>query len=152
MVEQTRDLAGVRVMLSRAAMITDGLEWPQACYLMAYFGVEPVGVVGIEPQLLAALIRSLLVLERLRGRGIGRALINAARRAAHARGARDLYAFSTEAGEFFKRLGFEPVPVARLIAALEGVPQVEYYKSRPAELAREAAWRLDISRDGVIDR
>lgn len=151
-VEQTRDLAGVRAMLSRAAMITDGLEWPPACYLVAYLGLEPAGVVGVEPWLQAALIRSLLVVESLRRKGIGRALMNAARRAAQARGALELYAFSTEAGGFFTHFGFEPVPVPRLVAALEGVPQVEYYKSRPAELAGEAAWRLDISRYGSIDR
>jgi hypothetical protein len=32
------------------------------------------------------------------------------------------------------------------------VPQVEYYRARPEQLAREVAYHLDISSDGVIER
>jgi GNAT superfamily N-acetyltransferase len=151
-IEQTRDLAQVREMLSRAGMITDGIEWPAACYLLAYFGVQPAGVIGVEPKIDAALIRSLYVVESMRKRGIGSALVAAARKAAHTRGARHLYLFSTEAGDFFAALGFQPASISDLTRALPGIPQVEYYRARPDELAREIAYQLDISRDGVIDR
>lgn len=151
-IEQTRDLAQVREMLSRAGMITDGIEWPAACYLLAYFGVQPAGVIGVEPKIDAALIRSLYVVESMRKRGIGSALVAAARKAAHTRGARHLYLFSTEAGDFFVALGFQPASISDLTGALPGIPQVEYYRARPDELAREIAYQLDISRDGVIDR
>ncbi len=151
-VEQTRDLARVREMLARAGMMTDGIEWPAACYLVAYVGDEAVGVIGVESKIDAALIRSLYVNESHRGRGIGGALIAAARKAAHTRGARHLYLFSTDAGEFFVRHGFIPASVADVVAAIPGVPQVEYYRARPDELAREVAYRLDISGDGVIER
>ncbi len=139
-------------MLSGAGMIADGVEWPAACYLLAFFGDEVVGVIGVEPRLDAALIRSLYVLEAMRTRGIGAALVAAARKAAHTRGARHLYLFSTGTGEFFTRLGFEPVAVADLVAALRGVPQVEYYRARADELARETAFHLDISNDGIVLR
>jgi GNAT superfamily N-acetyltransferase len=151
-IEQTRDLAAVRTMLTRAGVITDGIEWPPACYIAAYVGDEQVGVIGIEPMIDAALIRSLYVAESARRRGIGAALLAAARKAAHTRGARSLYLFSTEAGRFFQRQGFVEVPVAQLVSALDGVPQVEFYKARPDQLAREVAWFLDISQDGVIVR
>lgn len=151
-IEQTRDFARVRAMLSAAGMMSGGVEWPPACYLFAYLGNEPVGVAGIEPKLDAALIRSLYVADAMRGRGIGAGLFAAARKAAHTRGARSLYLFSTGAGDFFKRFGFVEVPAAQLVSALGGTPQVEYYKARPEELAREVAWYLDISRDGVIVR
>jgi len=151
-IEQTRDLEVVRAMLSAAGTVTDGLEWPPACYLVAYFGTEPVGVIGVEPSLDAALIRSLYVADAMRGRGIGAELVAAARKAAHTRGARSLYLFSTETGDFFKRFGFVEVPVAQLVAALRAAPQVKYYLARPDELAREVAWYLDISQDGVILR
>jgi N-acetylglutamate synthase-like GNAT family acetyltransferase len=151
-IEQTRDLEIARATLSRAGLITAGLEWPPACYLVAYFGTEPVGVIGVEPSLDAALIRSLYVVDAMRGRGIGAGLVVAARKAAHTRGARSLYLFSSEAGEFFKRFGFIEVPVAQIVAALGATPQVKYYQTRPAELAREVAWYLDISQDGVIVR
>ncbi len=151
-IEQSRDLEQVRAMLSAAGMITEGIEWPPACYLVAWFGHEAAGVVGIESRLNAALVRSVLVAETMRGRGIGAALVAAARKAAHTRGAKMLYAFSTDAGEFFQRFGFELAPLDELVAALRGAPQVEYYVARPDELKREVAWRLDISRDGVIIR
>lgn len=151
-IEQTRDVELVRAMLSGAGMITEGIEWPPACYLVAYFGTEPVGVIGVEPSLDAALIRSLYVVDAMRGRGIGAQLLTAARKAAHTRGARSLYLFSTDAGTFFTRYGFVEVPVAQLVAALSGAPQVKYYQARPEELAREVAWHLDISQDGVILR
>jgi amino-acid N-acetyltransferase len=151
-IEQTRDLESVREMLARGGLTTDGVEWPAACYLMAYFGDEPVGVVGVEPKIDAALIRSLYVEESMRRRGIGAALIGAARKAAHTRGARHLYCFSAEAGGLFERQGFAKVPVEDVVRALSGVPQVEFFLARPDELAREVAYHLDISRDGVIER
>lgn len=151
-IEQTRDLAVVRAMLTSASLMTDGIEWPAACYLLAYFGNEPVGVVGIEPKIDAALIRSLHVVDTMRRRGIGSALVAAARKAAHTRGARHLYLFSTGAGAFFTALGFQMAPVSELMRALPGVPQVEFYRARPDQLAREIAYHIDISRDGVIER
>jgi N-acetylglutamate synthase-like GNAT family acetyltransferase len=151
-IEQTRDLAIVRAMLARGGLMTDGIEWPAACYIVAYFGDDAVGVVGVEPKIDAALIHSLYVDESMRRRGIGAALVAAARKAAHSRGARHLYLFSTAAGEFFERHSFKTVAVDEVIAAIPGVPQVEYYRARPEELAREVAYHLDISGDGVIER
>ncbi|HSU90226.1 MAG TPA: GNAT family N-acetyltransferase, partial [Sporolactobacillaceae bacterium] len=97
-IEQTRDLDRVREMLAGAAMMTDGIEWPAACYIIAYNGDEAIGVVGIEAKIDAALIRSLYIKPEMRQRGIGAGLLAAARKAAHTRGARHLYLFSTEAG------------------------------------------------------
>ena len=151
-IEQTRDIELVRAMLTRGGLTTDGIEWPAACYLVAYFGDDAVGVIGVEPKVDAALIRSLYVDESMRRRGIGAALLAAARKAAHTRGARHLYCFSIDAGEFFERHGFTTVCVADVVAALPGVPQVEHYRARPDELAREVAYHLDISADGVIER
>jgi N-acetylglutamate synthase-like GNAT family acetyltransferase len=88
----------------------------------------------------------------MRRRGIGTALVAAARKAAHTRGARHLYCFSAAAGQLFERQGFAKVPVANVIAALPGVPEVEFFRARPDELAREVAYHLDISADGVIER
>ena len=151
-IEQTRDLVRVREMIASAGMMTDGIEWPAACYILAYHGDEAIGVVGVEAKIDAALIRSLYVQPAMRQRGIGAALLAAARKAAHTRGARHLYLFSTDAGGFFERQGFVRAEVADVIAALPNVPQVEYYRARPAELAREIAYHLDISGDGVIER
>jgi GNAT superfamily N-acetyltransferase len=151
-IEQTRDAARIKAMLEHAGMIAHGTDWPPACYIGAFIGDEMVGLIGIEPRLDAALIRSLYVAEPMRKRGIGAQLLAAARKAAHTRGARHLYLFSTDAGDFFRRFGFEQTPVAALVDALAGAPQVEYYRARPDELARQVAFHLDISEDGVIRR
>lgn len=151
-VEQSRDIERVRAMLAAAGMTAEGVEWAAGCYLIAWREDEPVGVVGVETRLDAALIRSLMVIEAMRRRGIGARLLTAARKAAHTRGARTMWAFSTEAGGYLRRFGFVEAPVADLVAALSGTPQVEYYLARPEELFRQAAWRLDISSDGVIVR
>ncbi len=151
-IEQAASRDPVRTMLAAAGMATDGIESPAACYLIAWLGDQPAGVIGIETRLDAALLRSLIVAEPMRRRGIAAELIAAARKAAHTRGARTLYAFSSSGSEYLSRRGFGPAPVGDLIEALSGVPQVEYYRARPAELARQTAWRLDISKDGVIIR
>ena len=151
-IEQTRDLERVRAMLARAGMTTDNIEWPAACYIVAYVGDEAVGVIGVESKIDAALLRSLYVDESMRGRGIGAALVAGARKAAHTRGARHLYLFTRDAGEFFERLAFEPTDTASVMSTLAGAPQVEYYRAHPEELRSEAAYHLDISSDGVIER
>ncbi|MGH7923043.1 MAG: GNAT family N-acetyltransferase [Candidatus Binatus sp.] len=151
-VEQTRDLALVREMLERGGVRTEGIEWPAACYIVAYLGDEAVGVIGVEPKIDVALIRSLWVNASRRRRGIGGALLAAARKAAHTRGARHLYLFGVDAAGFFERHGFAAVAVADVIAAIQGVPQVEHFRAWPEELARQVGYHLNISDDGVIER
>ena len=152
-IEQSRDLDTVRATLASGGMITRGIEWPQACYLLAFFGDDPVGVVGVEPMIDAALMRSLYVVEPMRRRGIATQLFSAARKAAHSRGARVIYLFAyPELMSFFARFGVSEVAVDLLMNALGGTPEVEYYRARPDLLGRERALRLDISQDGVIQR
>jgi N-acetylglutamate synthase-like GNAT family acetyltransferase len=153
MVEQTRDMKTVAAMLEAAGMDIAGLDWPAGCYLMAYFGNQPAGVVGVETQVDVALIRSLVVAEAMRHGGVGAALINAARLAAHTRGARWLYALtSDEAAGYLAHFGFMPVAIGEALDTLAGTFMADYIRSRPGEIARCAAFCLDISRDGVIIR
>ena len=151
-IEQTRDLFRVREMIASAGTMTEGIEWPAACYLLAFDGDEAIGVIGVEAKIDAALIRSLFVKASMRRHGIGTALVAAARKAAHTRGATHLYLLTKDAGEYFARLGFESVDVARVMNAMAGAPQVEHYRAHPGECACDAAYHLDISSDGVIER
>jgi N-acetylglutamate synthase-like GNAT family acetyltransferase len=152
-IEQVRDTGRLRAFLNACEMITDGIEWPAGCYLMAHIGDEAVGAVGVECRLDAALVRSLCVAPSHRGRSFGDRLMAAARKAAHTRGARALYLFAyPELAGYFGRLGFVETDSDRVMRALRGAPEVEYYRARPGELAREIAFTLDISRDGVIER
>lgn len=149
-IEQTRDPDLVRAMLAAGGMPSDGVEWPPACYLVAYFGDEPVGVVGLEPKLDAALVSALYVTERMRRRGVGAELIAAVRRAARARGVNSLYMVS--GGDYLSRFGFCRAKPARVLDAVTGVPGVEHYRALRHEHACENAWYLDISHDGAVAR
>jgi GNAT superfamily N-acetyltransferase len=152
-VEQTRDLARVTSMLEATAMTTVGVTWPAGCYLMAFIGDEPAGVVGIESRIDAALIRSLTVIAARRRQGVGAALIQAARKAAHTRGSQRLYTLArADAAGYFARYGFVDAPQAEMIDALTGTPLVDHLRVRPAQMDRCASLMLDISRDGVIVR
>ncbi len=153
-VEQTRDLAPVAGLLSAAGISADRVEAPGGCYLVAYVGDAPVGVVAIEARVDAALIRYVIVTDAMRGRGIGAALITAARTAAHTRGARTLYAIAPDDGaaHFFACRGFAPTAIEDLVAALAGTIGVDYLNRHPDELVRLRALSLDIANDGVIQR
>src|SRR5580692_3070009 len=114
-------------------MLADGVDAPGGCYLTAHVGDRLAGVIGIEARVDAALIRSLMVAESDRRRGIGAALIAAARTAAHTRGARTLYAIAAdeETSEYFARFGFATTDIKDLLKALAGTVMVEYLSERP---------------------
>lgn len=151
-IEQTRDFARVEAILAEAAMSSEGLTWPAGCYLMACVGDETVGVVGVETLVDASLLRSLAVAAAMRGRGIGRALVAAARTAAHTRGATRLYTLVCRPTSIFARSGFSPVATEELITVMRGTFTADRVASNPEMLGRMTALGLDISRDGVITR
>jgi N-acetylglutamate synthase-like GNAT family acetyltransferase len=129
-----------------------GLDAPGACWISASLDGAIVAIVGIETIVDAAVIRSLAVVEPMRRRGIGAALINAARKAAHARGARRLYALGRRGDEYLLRFGFERTAGTGMIDDLDGTFTADYLRTYPDELARMDLLVLDISRDGVIER
>lgn len=135
-------------------MFAEGVESPGGCYLIAYIGDEVAGVVGIEARVDAALIRSLLVIEHMRRRGIGAALISAARTAAHTRGARSLYALAPrdDSAHYLERFGFAPAPWQEMLEALTGTFMADYLRRHPDALARIRTLSVDLSQDGVILR
>jgi len=153
-IEQTRDLGPVRVILEAAGMLVEGLEWPAACYLLAFRGGTPIGCAGIEPRVDAALLRSLAVTETMRQQGIGESLVKAARVAAHTRGARMLYTLTPASHlGWFTRLGFTPVPFEKVERALSGTFLLDYLKvDQPGALNALVPLAIDISGDGVIER
>jgi GNAT superfamily N-acetyltransferase len=158
-VAQTGDLAAAGAILAQAGeaagIIVGGLDAPGACWIAASMGDASagfVGLVGVETMVDAAVIRSLAVVEAMRRRGIGAALVNAARKAAHTRGARRLYALGRRGEEYLLRFGFERIAGTEMIDDLAGTFTADYLRAHPGELARMDPLRLDISRDGVIER
>jgi N-acetylglutamate synthase-like GNAT family acetyltransferase len=155
-VAQTGDLAAAQALLAEAGeaagIIAGGLDAPGACWIAASMGDAIAGVVGVETIVDAAVIRSLAVAEAMRRRGVGAALVNAARKAAHTRGARRLYALGRRGEKYLFRCGFERVAAAEMIDDLAGTFTADYLRAHPEELLRIDPLRLDISRDGVIER
>ena len=153
-IEQTRDLGLVRAFLQALGLSVEGIEWPAACYLLAYRGDSAIGAVGLEPRIDAALLRSLAVAEPMRRRGVGTALVKAARVAAHTRGARTLYTLTPSRHvEWFKRLGLAPVPIAELKRALAGTFLIDHLSTyQSGALDEISALAVDIASDGVINR
>jgi amino-acid N-acetyltransferase len=67
---------------------------------------SPTGLVGLEIYGSDALLRSLVVGENARGKGLGSALTGHAERYAAPKGVRSIYLLTTTAETFFKRLGY----------------------------------------------
>jgi amino-acid N-acetyltransferase len=83
----------------------------------------PDGVVGVELYGLVALLRSLAVNPRCRGRGCGKALVAQAEHHAQAQGATDIYLLTTTAERFFERLGYVRVKREAVPSAIQRTPE-----------------------------
>lgn len=109
-------------------------------YWIARLAGEPIGCIGLEHGEGVSLLRSAAVLPWARGLGVGRALAQSALTLASLRGDRAVYLFSSDAGAYWQRLGFEEVPVDELAAALPDAPQVKSGLTR-GWLPSETAWK-----------
>jgi amino-acid N-acetyltransferase len=67
------------------------------------------GVVGLELYQPVALLRSLAVASRSRGRGVGSTLLAEAERHARSREVKEIYLLTTTAERFFARSGYERI-------------------------------------------
>jgi len=70
---------------------------------------SPAGLVGLELYGTDALLRSLVVAENARHKGLGATLIDHAEQYAASKGVRSIYLLTTTAQAFFKRLGYERI-------------------------------------------
>ena len=126
---QTRDADAIAAMATAAGALTDEYQRPGSCVLIAYEGDNPVGIVAVLTVVETGRVALLWVAEARRRRGIGTALVSAARKAAHTRGAQRLLAAgAADTAGFLQKLSFEPT-------------------ADPNQ-----PWMLDISRDGIIER
>jgi amino-acid N-acetyltransferase len=109
----------VEALLASASLPSSDLT---PAHLADFFGCgpenSPAGIVGIEVHGSVALLRSLAVTEKSRGRGCGKALVAAAEREARARRVRTLYLLTTTAERFFERLGYAGLPREAAPAAI----------------------------------
>ena len=81
-----------------------GDHWDTFWLLESDDGV--VGMIGLEVYVPSALLRSVVVDESLRGRGLGDLLTQKALSEARSRGVRNIYLFTMDRAPFFARYGF----------------------------------------------
>ncbi len=101
------ELAAVLNLLQEAALPLADVSEHFEHFLVARDAGRVVGAVGLQITGRDAVLRSLVVDARWRGRGLGRALVDQALLYAGARGVQTAYLLTTTADRFFERLGFE---------------------------------------------
>jgi amino-acid N-acetyltransferase len=80
---------------------------------------SPTGLVGLEIYGADALLRSLVVGENARRKGLGSALVEHAEQHAGSKSVRSIYLLTTTAEAFFKRLGYERVDRSQAPSSIE---------------------------------
>lgn len=103
------------------------------------------GAIGVEYGYATPvwLLRSAIVAPEARGAGRGVALTNAVIAAARHSQQAAIYCFSTDAGEFWIKMGFSEVAVTELLQMLPDAPQVAQFTALDW-LASEVAWRYTV--------
>jgi amino-acid N-acetyltransferase len=102
----------VALLQSQELPVTDITDITDA-HLDHFFFVgsdgSPTGLVGLEIYGADALLRSLVVVENARSKGLGSGLVEHAEQYAGAMSVRSIYLLTTTAEAFFKRLGYERI-------------------------------------------
>ena len=112
------DYAAVAGLLASAGLPTAGLSPSLTDFVVAAADDGLVGAVGLEVYGPAALLRSAVVADRARGRGLGAALVDRLLEHARARGVRQVYLLTTTAEDWFPRFGFTRIARHAVPAAL----------------------------------
>jgi amino-acid N-acetyltransferase len=99
----------VRALLTGAGLPLDGVDVAFAHGIVALEDGRVVGAAAVEPYGTDGLLRSVVVDPRLRGTGIGRALVAAAESMAADLGLQTLYLITETAVAWFPRLGYAPI-------------------------------------------
>ena len=108
------DLSAVRALLTDAHLPLDGVDEQFGDgYAVAESAGKVIGAEGIETYEDAGLLRSAVVHDSWRGRGIGDALTRDRLNWARSRGLREVYLLTTTAADYFPRHGFSRVDRAR---------------------------------------
>lgn len=128
------DWPAVRAMLEAAELPHADLS-PAAMreFLVAEEAAAVCGAVGLEPAGPVGLLRSLVVAQSVRGRGLGETLLTALEQRASERGVVELWLLTIDAGEFFARRGYAPKPREAAPPAIRG--SREFSSLCPADAA-----------------
>lgn len=137
------DFSTITALLEECGLYTTSVTPQGATYWLAYLDGVPGGCIGLEHGQGVSLIRSTAVLPPFRGYGLGRALVMSALTHASLRGDHTVYLFSSEAGDYWKRFGFEPSTAAEVEAALPEAPQVKSGMCK-GWIQEEQVWKREL--------
>jgi amino-acid N-acetyltransferase len=123
-------LRAIRALLGQLHLPAEDVGQPNQTFITAYAGDELVGCVGLERYGPDAILRSLAVVPRMQGAGLGRNLYLRALAEARGGGARSLYLLTTAAAPFFAKVGFERID--RALAPSAEASSAEFRSLCPA--------------------
>ncbi len=112
------ELGPIRALLERVHLPAQDVGSPNQTFLVARSGGELVGCIALERYGDDVLLRSLAVVPRLQGAGVGKALYRRALADAERSGTRALYLLTTTAERFFTRAGFRRIDRSSAPAAI----------------------------------
>jgi amino-acid N-acetyltransferase len=101
-----RDLPAIESLLTACDLPLDGVRDLVDEFVIARSNGRVVGVAAVEPCGAYGLLRSAAVDESMRGRGVGRALVQRLIADAEMKGYRALYLLTTTAENYFPTFGF----------------------------------------------
>jgi len=119
------DRAAVERLLESAQLPLAGVADHFANFLVAVSASGIVGAAGLERYGEFALLRSCVVAEASRGRGIGVLLTMRLLEGALSSGVRRVYLVTTTAQAWFERLGFKVVPREQALADVGGSAELK---------------------------
>ena len=117
------DGPGIAELLAEASLPIPDADDAPVRMVVAREGGRVIGCAGWERYGATALLRSVAVRAEARGRGLGQALVRAARDHLAAEGAREVVLLTLDAERFFATLGFAPIARASLPEAVRASRQ-----------------------------
>lgn len=103
------DICGIKLLLKKADLPYEDIDPARQDFIVAAQGAKIIGTVGLEPYGECGLLRSLVVEDAYRGRGLGKALVMEMIGHANDKGVRQLYLLTLTADRFFDKEGFERI-------------------------------------------
>lgn len=130
----------IRFRLKVVGMMWQDIHRVRSDFWVAEDGGEVVGFARLEWGAEGALLGSLYVEPEYRNGGLGRVLVQRLEAEVYKRGRKQMMLFSTDAGEFFTRLGYVETPVTQTVEMMSDTPQVGWYLRHPDLLAEEISY------------
>ena len=119
------DLEEIHALLSSNSLPLDGVADCIDRFIVAKEDGKIVGCIGLELYEESALLRSAAVADGLKGRGIGRMLVNEILAEAEREGAHALYLLTTTAENYFPAFGFERIERSEIPPELDASEELK---------------------------